>query len=208
MPFRLSLRAIGSPSVRSRPAVHALLLVIAAGVCALVSNALAGPQRRLAWTGTVPAVNAPRGPTAPPASGTTKPAPSTAHPAAGSSFPPHPDKPWVEIDGEDAASLHARGDVPFLDARRTAIYADGHIPGARPFSVWEADVDDKVKAFFAEGHEPSAPIVVYCSGGDCEDSHMLAQKLYLAGFDDVLVYKDGFPDWQKRGLPATKGPNP
>ena len=98
--------------------------------------------------------------------------------------------------------------MPFLDARRTSVYRDGHVPGARPFSVWEADVDEKVRAFFAEGHEPSGPIVVYCSGGDCEDSHMLAQKLYLAGFDDVLVYKDGFPDWQKRGLPATKGPNP
>ena len=181
------------------------MLVIAAGVCALVSNALAGPQRRLAWAGTAPPPNQTRpATTAPPRPST----PAAASPAGEKSFPPHPDKPWVEIAGEDAASLHARGDVVFLDARRTAAYRDGHVAGARPFSVWESDVDDKVRAFFAEGHEPSAPIVVYCSGGDCEDSHMLAQKLYLAGFDDVLVYKDGFPDWQKRGLPATKGASP
>ena len=61
------------------------------------------------------------------------------------------------------------------------------------------------RLFFQEGRDQSAPVVVYCSGGDCEDSHMLAQKLYFVGFDNVLVYKDGFPDWQKRGLPVTNG---
>ena len=86
-----------------------------------------------------------------------------------------------------------RATTLFLDARRTSVYRDGHIAGARPFSVWEADVDDKVKALFAEGRDQSAPVVIYCSGGDCEDSHMLGQKLYMAGFDNVLVYKDGYP---------------
>ena len=27
--------------------------------------------------------------------------------------------------------------------------------------------------------DPKQPVVIYCSGGDCEDSHMLAQKLFL-----------------------------
>ena len=49
---------------------------------------------------------------------------------------------------------------------------------------------------------------MYCSGGDCEDSHTLAQKLYFVGFDNVLVYKDGYPDWQKRNLPTTLGAKP
>ena len=102
------------------------------------------------------------------------------------------------------AALHARGDAPFLDARRSSVYREGHIAGARPFSVWEAGVDDKVRAFFGEGHDPNGPIVVYCSGGDCEDSHMLGQKLFFAGFNDVLVYKDGFPDWEARKNPVEK----
>src|SRR6266571_3062555 len=126
----------------------------------------------------------------------------------GQAFAPHPDMPWVEASGDDVAALHARGDVPFLDARRTSVYREGHIRGARPFSVWESDIDEKVKAFFAEGHDSSGMIVVYCSGGDCEDSHTLGQKLYMAGFDNVLVYKDGFPDWQRRGLPIGKGDKP
>jgi rhodanese-related sulfurtransferase len=52
------------------------------------------------------------------------------------------------------------------------------------------------------------PILVYCSGGDCEDSHMLAQKLWGVQFNNVYVYKDGFPDWQKRGGSIHTGSNP
>jgi rhodanese-related sulfurtransferase len=131
--------------------------------------------------------------------------PAPASPApSGRDFTPHPDKPWVEIAPEEARALFDRGAL-FIDARRTSVYRDGHIARARSMAVWEADADDKVKAFYEEGHDSKAPIVVYCSGGDCEDSHQLAQKLYGAGFDAVFVYKDGFPDWQRRGWPVEKG---
>ena len=49
------------------------------------------------------------------------------------------------------------------------------------------------------------PVVLYCSGGDCEDSHMLAQKLFGAGFNNLLVYRDGWPDWVKRGGQSARG---
>jgi rhodanese-related sulfurtransferase len=125
-------------------------------------------------------------------------------------FTPHPDKAYVEISGEDAVALHRAGTL-FLDARRSSIFEEGHIPGSRSFSVWEADVDDKVTALFEERQDPAEqnkPIVIYCSGGACEDSHMLAQKLWGVQFNNVYVYKDGFPDWQKRNLPVNKGANP
>jgi rhodanese-related sulfurtransferase len=187
---------------------RALALVAAAVVCAAISNAVAGPERKLRWSSSaVPAEDRPLSAGAP-ASRPSAIASAAAAAADPPKFPPHPDKPWVEVSGEQAAALNARRDVPFLDARRSSVYREGHIAGARPFAVWEADVDDKVKAFFAEGHDPNAPIVVYCSGGDCEDSHMLGQKLFFAGFNNVLVYKDGFPDWVKRGLPVAKGDKP
>jgi rhodanese-related sulfurtransferase len=130
--------------------------------------------------------------------------------AAAKTFAPHPDRASVEITTEDAEALFRQGTL-FLDARRTSVYTDGHIPGARSFPVWESDIADRVKAFFEEGggdRDQNAPIVIYCSGGDCEDSHMLAEKLYMVGFNNLLVYKDGFPGWQKRGLPAVKGGKP
>ena len=86
-----------------------------------------------------------------------------------------------------------RKQVLFLDARRSSIFEEGHIAGARSFSVWESDIDDKVNALFEERADPAEqnkPIVIYCSGGACEDSHMLAQKLWGIQFNNVYVYKD------------------
>ena len=179
-------------------------------VAAAVSNAVAGPERRLHWIGSyssappaVPGVSATPSPGAAVAAVTP-----SAGDEAGRAFAPHPSRAWVEISGADVAALHARGNVLFLDARRTSVYRAGHIAGARSIAIWEADADDKVKALFAEGRDQSAPIVVYCAGGECEDSHTLGEKLYFVGFDNVLVYKDGFPDWEKRGLAVKKGDAP
>jgi len=182
----------------------AIAILVIAGTAAAISNAIAGPERRLHWVGAYSEKAPDRAkPAAAPLAVTPANAAATGEP--GKAFAPHPARAWVEVSGDDVAALFSRGDVLFLDARRSSVYREGHISGARSMSVWEADVDDKVKALFAEGRDQSAPIVVYCSGGDCEDSHMLGQKLYFVGFDNVLVYKDGFPDWQKRGLPVGKG---
>jgi rhodanese-related sulfurtransferase len=233
-----------------------LVLVLAAAVCAAVSNLAASRERKMAWVGNysraleiVPASSAaaaipasvptaaPGAPAVPEDASATPPAAAVTEPpraasaavaappgvpaggpaqatkvapapaAAVKTFSPHPDRASVEITTEDAEALFRQGRL-FLDARRTSAYADGHIPGARSFPVWESDIADRVKAFFEEGLDQNAPIVIYCSGGDCEDSHMLAEKLYMVGFNNLLVYKDGFPGWQKRGLPAVKGPKP
>jgi rhodanese-related sulfurtransferase len=124
-----------------------------------------------------------------------------------SRFPPHPDKPFVEISGDDAAWLAARGAL-VVDARRTKVYEEGHVPGARNISPWEGDADAKITALVNEARDGALPVVVYCSGGDCEDSHMLAQRLFGGGFNNLLVYKDGWPDWVKRGGKAATGPDP
>jgi rhodanese-related sulfurtransferase len=133
---------------------------------------------------------------------TSPPAPAAA-PAVSvlERFKPHPDKAYIEISGEDVMALHKAGAL-FLDARRSAAFEEGHIQGARPFSVWESDIDEKVNKLFEERSDPESqakPIVIYCTGGACEDSHMLSQKLWGIQFNNVYVYKDGFPDWQKRG---------
>ena len=144
------------------------------------------------------AVSAPASPGSPP-----PPRP----PDVAAAFPPHPDKPAVEVPFADVQRLYENKAL-FIDARRSSVFADGHIAGARSVPVWEADVDARVKGLYEEGLDQRAPIVVYCSGGNCEDSHMLAEKLYMVGFDNVLIYKDGFPDWQKRGLPVGRGARP
>jgi rhodanese-related sulfurtransferase len=172
-------------------------------------------------TATVPTSTAhtpdPRTPPVPTstASTTSAPPPTAASPPPPDDdplkrFPQHPDKPYVEIAWADVKWLHGKN-VLFLDARRTSVYDQGHIPCARPYSVWESDIDDKVRKLFDERSDPrdqALPIVIYCSGGDCEDSHMLAQKLWGIQFNNLYVYKDGFPDWQQHGAPVHTGANP
>ncbi len=166
------------------------------------------PAGTTAATTTTAPVPAPQ----PPTTTTAPPAPAPAVPAADplARFAPHPDKAYVEIGGDDVVALH-RGGALFLDARRTSVFEEGHIAGARSFSVWEADIDEKVNALFNERGDPAEqnkPIVIYCSGGACEDSHMLAEKLWGIQFNNVYVYKDGFPDWQKRSGPVKTGATP
>jgi rhodanese-related sulfurtransferase len=173
--------------------------------CAFLSNRAAGPERRLPWVGdypearTVPVLSAPA-PRMVPAAPRQPGVPG----ASTNEYPPHPDRPWVAISGEQAMSLQGQG-IPFLDARRTAVYLEGHIAGARSLPIWESSVEDGIKRLYEEGYDVNAPLVVYCSGGDCEDSHMLAERLHRFGFNNSLVYTGGFPDWEKRGLPVEKG---
>lgn len=226
---------------------EAAALAALAVACALVSNALADRERRLAIPGDYPnattvtqragaepipplsdagaaapalalpeltPVPEPAAAPAVPANGTSPrpgaPAPAPARASAEapppadptaellSRFPPH-GQPYAEIGGDAAVWLHARGAL-FLDARRSRDYAQGHVAGARSFPVWESEVlRERVEALVAEGRDGSIPVVLYCSGGDCEDSHMLAQTLFGAGFENLLVYRDGFPDWVRRG---------
>ncbi len=135
-------------------------------------------------------------------------APAPAAPASPADllarFPAH-GQPFVEISGEAAAWLHARGAL-FLDARRTKDFAQGHVAGSRSFPIWESEVvKERVESLVAEGREGNLPVVLYCSGGDCEDSHLLAQTLFGAGFENLLVYRDGFPDWVARGGAVSAG---
>jgi rhodanese-related sulfurtransferase len=162
-------------------------------------------------TTSTPPVKTPTTAPAPPPPTTTA-APAPPPPAADllARFKPHPSEAYVEISGADAALLHANG-VLFLDARRTSVYEAGHIAGARSFSVWESDIDDKVNALYGERSDPrdqDRPIVIYCSGGACEDSHMLSQKLWGIQFNNLYVYKDGFPDWQERNGAVRTGAQP
>ena len=192
--------------------IETLTLVIVAVLTATIFNAFASRDRKLAAVQEYPnSTEVPSRDVEEPALGIVSEAEpvtaelTTSEVLMGSSreeildrFPATPDQQYVEVVGDDVTWLWVSGAL-FLDARRTSVFEEGHIMGARSFSIWESDIDDKIGALFEEVDDQEMPIVVYCSGGDCEDSHMLADKLWGVFFSNVLVYKDGFPDWQERG---------
>jgi rhodanese-related sulfurtransferase len=120
-------------------------------------------------------------------------------------FPSSPDQPSLNASTEQVVALYGLG-ATFIDARRSQIYEQGHIARSLSMPVWESDIDERVAAFYQAGHDPEAPIVIYCSGGECEDSHMLAQKLWGIGYNNIRIYPAGWPDWSGRGLPVERGP--
>jgi rhodanese-related sulfurtransferase len=198
-------------------------LLFAALASAIVANAWAGPRRHLNWfpqpiaapvdpvppsSPPIPAAARPLPPR--PRAHRNSPRPREAHEALAElylRYPPDPARPIRELGAEDAKWLHDRGAL-FLDARRSDAFEQGHIAGARSLPFWEADLAEKVAQALATCSDPSLPVVVYCSGGDCRDSYLLAEKLWLAGFRTLLTYTGGYPDWEARGWPVRQGSAP
>ncbi|MAF33772.1 MAG: rhodanese-like domain-containing protein [Desulfobacterales bacterium] len=86
----------------------------------------------------------------------------------------------------------------FVDARSQESYEDGHIKGAVSLPVNR--FASMIKSF-QKRYGRSQPIVTYCSGRTCGDSHRLAQLLFEHGFENVSVFIDGFPGWEAEGFP-------
>jgi rhodanese-related sulfurtransferase len=97
-----------------------------------------------------------------------------------------------------------QGLIVFVDARDDDHFMAGHLPGA-----WQFD------RFRPEIHLPqvlpvclaASKVVVYCAGGECEDSAFAAIQLRDAGVsqDALRVYLGGFTEWKALGLPIERG---
>ncbi len=117
----------------------------------------------------------------------------------------HPSSPpWYEVEDSDsqrnrisvsqAHVLEEKGRVVWIDARTRAEYDAGHVSGAILLNVEEwADLMFAHQMDLQEAY--GIPVIVYCSGGGCERSAEIAQRLReLIGLDPVYVL-DG--DWQE-----------
>jgi rhodanese-related sulfurtransferase len=95
--------------------------------------------------------------------------------------------------------------VVFVDARDDRHYLDGHIPGALQFDHYRAE---NYLAAVLPVCQVAEQIVVYCNGGDCEDSEFTALTLTEAGVDKtkLSVYGGGMTEWTALGWPVETGP--
>jgi rhodanese-related sulfurtransferase len=88
-----------------------------------------------------------------------------------------------------------------VDARTKEAYQDGRIKGAVSLPFYE--FDDLIEGFTTK-FPAFSKMVTYCSGRECEDSHELAQLLIDEGYEDVRVFIDGYPAWEKNGYPVER----
>jgi len=106
----------------------------------------------------------------------------------------------IEIeDVLQAKEIYDSGNALFVDARTRENFDKGHIPGAASLPVGQFD---ELIDVFLDRHDMEQPLVTYCSGRTCEDSHNLAQLLIDVGYSDVKVFIDGFPGWKAKGYPV------
>ena len=94
--------------------------------------------------------------------------------------------------------------VVFIDARDDPHYQAGHIPGAYQFDHYRAE---NYLATVLPVCQSAEEIVVYCTGGDCEDSEFTALTLGDSGIpkERLLVYGGGMTEWTTNGLPVEIG---
>ena len=88
-----------------------------------------------------------------------------------------------------------------LDVRPLEFYEEGHLPGALPFPLMEFDT---VIGTLLEMTDQQSPLLIYCSGFECMDSHNFATNLENMRFTNVKVYPGGFRQWQEMGYDIEK----
>ncbi|EAT14266.1 rhodanese-like domain-containing protein [Desulfuromonas acetoxidans] len=88
-----------------------------------------------------------------------------------------------------------------VDARSVEAYVEGHLPAA--LSVPRGDrraLSNVVDCCLVQEQ-----VLVYCSGEHCDDSFVVGEELFRAGFTTIMLYEGGFADWQQRGFAVERG---
>lgn len=98
------------------------------------------------------------------------------------------------VSREELMNRAGEGDVIILDVRPSEEYDAGHIPGA--VSVPLTDLTDRMVEL-----PRGAEVVAYCRGPYCVLAPQALEMLHRQGFTARRL-EDGFPEWQRAGLPV------
>lgn len=107
------------------------------------------------------------------------------------------------IDTKILKSFLDRGvTMEVFDARNPEEYQEVHIRGAK--SLPQKKFDEFAHLL---PKDRSQLVVFYCNGIKCGKSKKAAKKATDIGYQNVLVYAEGIPVWEEKGMPIYAGPN-
>ena len=106
---------------------------------------------------------------------------------------------------EEVMSVTDAGGAVVVDARESAFYDLGHIPGA--VNLPRAGFRESYPAF-REGRALDQRMIVYCAESACEDSTVVARALVRLGFAQVVVFAGGWEEWEAASMPTETGDAP
>jgi len=101
----------------------------------------------------------------------------------------------------EAEELFIRRDALFIDSRPLRKYSAGHILNAVNVPL----EDNKKKLNLPLNIPFEKTIVVYCEGGDCQESLGLAKVLHGQGYKNIRVFTGGWAEWLRTGHPTAEG---
>jgi len=94
--------------------------------------------------------------------------------------------------------------IIFIDARSDGDYVKGHIPGAYQFDYYRKE---NHLGTVLPACQAAQQIIIYCNGGNCEDSELTANLLQDAGIpaEKLFVYGGGFSEWATKSMTVETG---
>lgn len=99
------------------------------------------------------------------------------------------------------AMFDQKKDFTLIDARTKEEYQEAHIAGA--INIPEKSFDELVSQLPSD---KNSLLVFYCNGVKCGKSKRSAKKAIAVGYTNILIYDEGFPVWEEKGLKIVTGP--
>lgn len=110
------------------------------------------------------------------------------------------DPPFIDL--QQAQLDHQLGTALFVDARGMEEFECGTIPGSINIPFEEMPDGDLTGYLDSALSEASfdRPIIVFCSGEECDLSLHLGRFLYSSGYTRVAIFFGGAREWEQAGL--------
>lgn len=90
----------------------------------------------------------------------------------------------------------------FVDARKMELFEAAHIAGAFKIELHDFQQGDPQILMMIPR---DSQVVIYCTGGNCDESEKVAQMMQGSGYAKCFVLHDGLPGWQAMGWPTEQG---
>ncbi len=112
-------------------------------------------------------------------------------------------KSYRIVDLSEVKIHYNAHDALFVDARDATVYAKGTILRALNVPLKRFK---RMKKWLPIRKD--APILIFCNGVTCGKSVKLAERFARAGYTQLMVYREGYPEWKRHKLPIMATPKP
>jgi len=109
---------------------------------------------------------------------------------------------WTVLDTQTVQRHLEAGTAIFIDAREPKEFKVGHIPGA--LNLPAEQFGEYFEKLGSGLPKEEAPLIVYCQGGVCDESHRVLEHLKTLEFKNLYLFTGGWQEWQKNNLPVEK----